>query len=86
MSRLQELLKEPRMSVNRNGRAIKGNTLVPLYKLIQKYYKSNFDMVELGSFEGASTELFALCCKQVYSIDPYDLIVDPDFKDEKKEK
>ena len=33
-------------------------------------------MVEIGSHRGVSTELFALHCKKIYAVDPWDLLTD----------
>lgn len=68
-SRLAELLKEKRMSCNDESG---GNALVGLQSLITDWFSPTFLVAEIGSFEGASTELFALHCKWVWSIDPYD--------------
>ena len=68
MSRIDELIKEPRMWYNKHTDQ---NSCVGLYELIQKYVRSNFIVAEIGSFSGVSTELFALNSFIVYSIDPY---------------
>jgi len=60
--RIQQLLTEKRMSANSTR---EGNYLRGLYSLIQDYFKSNFVIAEVGSFEGSSTELFSLCCAKV---------------------
>lgn len=48
------------------------NVLYGLKDLINDHYKNEFIVAEIGSFAGVSTELFARCCKTVYSIDPYE--------------
>ena len=48
------------------------NSTVGLYTMIQGHFKSDFEMVEVGSFEGTSTLMFALFVKKVYSVDCYD--------------
>jgi len=68
MARLDELLSEVRMTT---GDRIHGNMFVGLYRMVQEYYNSDFVVVEIGNFQGASTELFALTCKHVYAVDPY---------------
>lgn len=67
--RIYQLLREKRMQKNPEDPY---NRLFGLYKLIKKYFKSSFIGVELGSYEGASTELFALMCERIISVDPYD--------------
>jgi len=47
------------------------NTTKGLYDLITKYVDDKFVIVELGSFSGVSSELFALHCKKLYCIDPW---------------
>src|SRR5208282_1967642 len=69
--RLKELLKEPRMNIPDYHEL--DNELNGLHDLIDKYVKPDFQIIEIGSFMGASTELFALHCENgdVISIDPY---------------
>ena len=52
-----------------------GNSVKGLYEMIQKYFKSDFEMVEVGSFMGVSTLLFSLFVKKIYSVDCYDYVV-----------
>lgn len=47
------------------------NTTKGLYDLILKYVKSNYTIVELGSFAGISSELFAIHCEKLYCVDPW---------------
>lgn len=47
------------------------NTTKGLYELITKYVNAESIVVELGSFAGVSSELFALHCKKLYCIDPW---------------
>ena len=70
MNRLAELLKEKRMSCNDEGPA---NYLEGLNAFIDKFLRPGDRIAEIGSFEGASTELFAFRLGWVWSIDPYDL-------------
>jgi FkbM family methyltransferase len=68
--RLESLLKEYRMDYVKddcNG----VNRLHGLYDLIKEKVKENFHIAEVGSYIGRSTELFALNCEKIYSIDPY---------------
>lgn len=70
-SRLKELLSPDFLRMTKNVPG-SGNSLKGLYDLIQDWYKQDFTIVEIGSFEGSSTELFALHCLKVYAIDPYE--------------
>jgi FkbM family methyltransferase len=68
--RIESLLKEYRMDYVKddcNG----VNRLHGLYDLIKEKVKENFHIAEVGSYIGRSTELFALNCEKIYSIDPY---------------
>ena len=53
------------------------NSVRGLYDLVRQFYKPDFKMVEVGSFEGVSTLLFASCVDTVYSVDCYDYEVPP---------
>lgn len=53
------------------------NSVRGLYDLVHQFYKPDFKMVEVGSFEGVSTLLFASCVNTVYSVDCYDYKVPP---------
>ena len=53
------------------------NSTVGLYAMIQDHFKPDFEMVEVGSFEGTSTLMFSLFVKKVYSVDCYDYVVPP---------
>ena len=70
--RIKELLQEKRISYNEDANDLEGNRVRGLYELIQDWFKPDFVVVEIGSCEGSSTELFALTCKQVYAIDPWE--------------
>src|SRR3990167_7642264 len=68
---LNSLLSMPRHS----GIAFsESNSVRGLYALIEQFYKPHFKMVEVGSFEGVSTLLFASYVDTVYSVDYYDYI------------
>jgi len=73
--KINELLKEYRADF---GGTLPQNTLPGLYDLI-KYVQNNLGkeitVIEIGAFEGVSTELFAITCKQVYTVDGWDLSV-----------
>jgi len=45
------------------------NRLFGLKDLIDKYLNKDTIMCEIGSFEGASSELFAFTCKEVHCVD-----------------
>lgn len=47
------------------------NVLYGLKDLILENFPKNAIMVEVGCFEGKSTELFSMFCKTVYAVDPY---------------
>lgn len=47
------------------------NNVKDLHTLIKKYLNSETIMVEIGSFAGTSSELFALFVKHIYCVDPY---------------
>lgn len=66
---LQRLLKLPRMFTQP---LIEKNSLVGLHQIIRMFFKPNFEMVEVGSFEGISTLLFSKFVDKVYSVDCYD--------------
>jgi predicted O-methyltransferase YrrM len=55
------------------------NRLFGIYDLINDFLDKDSIVCELGSFQGASSELFALMCKQVYCIDFFDPNVTADF-------
>ena len=67
----EEVLNKRRMSMLddwlRNGKRV--NRLFGLKELIDKYLNKDTIMCEIGSFEGASSELFALTCKEVHCVD-----------------
>src|SRR3990167_1743331 len=50
------------------------NRVRGLHALVEQFYKPHFKMVEVGSFEGISTLLFANFVDTVYSVDYYDYI------------
>lgn len=70
--RLNSILKERRMTHNDESG---GNSLVPLHHMVEKYFSKDFNILEIGTYEGASTELFALCVAHVTTVDPYELCV-----------
>ena len=45
------------------------NRLFGLKELIDKYLNKDTVMCEIGSFEGVSSELFSLTCKEVHCVD-----------------
>lgn len=72
--RLEELFNTPRMG---HAALEAHNSVRGLYELVQQYFKPDFVMAEIGSFQGVSTMLFAMHVKTVYSIDCYDYVVPP---------
>lgn len=71
---LQTLFSTPRGS---QQSLFDQNSVRGLYDLVKQFYKPHFKMVEVGSFEGVSTLLFAGCVDTVYSVDCYDYKVPP---------
>ena len=69
-------MKQDRINVLLNTKRLEfkykqSNTTKGLYDLIEKYVKTDYTVVELGSFAGISSELFALHCKTLYCVDPW---------------
>lgn len=64
--RLEELLRCKRMDY---GYHVDGNLLHGLYDLINDNITKESIVVEVGSYSGVSSELFALFCKQLYCVD-----------------
>ena len=67
MKELQILLSEPRMFDCEADRA--SNNCIGLLPLVEKALTKDSVMVELGSFGGVSTDLFARYAKKVYAVD-----------------
>lgn len=70
--RLEQLFNTPRMG---HAALEPHNSVRGLYELIQHYFKPEFVIAEIGSFQGVSTMLFAMHVQKVYSIDCYDYVV-----------
>jgi|688.fasta_scaffold08789_21 predicted O-methyltransferase YrrM len=66
MSRLEELLKCKRMDY---GYPVDGNLLHGLYDLVCDNITKDSTIVEIGSYSGISSELFALFCNKLYCVD-----------------
>jgi len=66
-TRVNELLNTKRLEFKYK----QSNTTKGLYDLILKYVTPETVMVELGSFAGVSSELFAIHCKKLYCVDPW---------------
>ena len=66
--RISELLVTPRLEFKHK----QSNTTKGLYDLICKYVEPTDVIVELGSFAGISSELFALHCERLYCIDKWE--------------
>lgn len=67
--KLEELLKTPRMG---HAPLDDINSVSGLLKLIEYFFKPEFKIAEIGSFEGVSTILFSQYVDTVYSVDCYD--------------
>jgi len=77
MKTTEELLKELRMGPEGpDSRNDRNNKLHGLYDLIKDYVNQDAIMVEIGSYRGASTELFAKHCKKIHAIDPWSKVVE----------
>lgn len=68
ISRVLQLLDIKRLDFKHK----QSNTTRGLYELITKYIRSEHTVVELGSFAGVSSELFALFCGKLYCIDRWE--------------
>jgi len=66
--RITELLNTRRLEFKRK----QSNTTRGLYEMITKYVDPKFQIVELGSFAGVSSELFALFCTKLYCVDRWE--------------
>lgn len=66
-TRIKTLLQSKRLEF----RYKQSNTTKGLYDLITKYVNKDSTIVELGSFSGISSELFALHCGKLYCVDPW---------------
>lgn len=73
MKTLEELFITPRMG---HAPLDAVNSVRGLYEMV-KDFKPDWEMVEVGSFQGVSTLLFAMFVKKVYSVDCYDYVVPP---------
>lgn len=69
IKKINKLYATPRMS---HGAVENVNSVVGLHSMIMAHYKPDFEMVEVGSFEGTSTLMFSLFVKRVYSVDCFD--------------
>jgi len=65
-NRIQELLTTPRMYYST---LVPQNYLKGLYDLIKGNVTDKTVMVEIGSFSGISSELFAMHCKELNCVD-----------------
>ena len=68
--KIKELLLMPRMFYADYD--TRYNQLKGLKMLIDECITENFVMVEIGSFAGVSSELFAIHCKELYCVDLWD--------------
>jgi hypothetical protein len=66
-NRIDFLLQSKRLEFKNK----QSNTTKGLYDLIIKYINKESIVVELGSFSGISSELFALHCKELHCVDPW---------------
>lgn len=66
--RIEKLLQTPRLEFKHK----QSNTMLGLYHMINKHIKQEHIVVELGSFAGVSSELFALHCDTLYCVDRWE--------------
>lgn len=71
---LEQLFETPRMG---HAALEDHNSVKGLYELVKKYVTPDTKVVEIGSFQGVSTMLFAKFANLVYSVDCYDYVVPP---------
>tara|TARA_R110000796_G_scaffold241064_1_gene362349 strand:+ start:1709 stop:2362 length:654 start_codon:yes stop_codon:yes gene_type:complete len=67
--KINELLDTPRMFYSKH---VIQNSNRGLYDLIKDVITSETVMVEIGSFSGVSSELFAIHCKNIYCVDKWE--------------
>ncbi len=67
--RVAELLEAPRMIYSTSNNRI--NRLNGLKMLIDDFITDNTMMIEVGSFAGVSSEMFALHCKHIICVDEW---------------
>ena len=61
------------LSENRTGRGIEPERKAEgLFELIKECVSSETIMAEIGCYKGVSTECFALFCKKIYAVDPWE--------------
>jgi predicted O-methyltransferase YrrM len=68
IKRIAALLQTPRLEF----KSKQSNTTKGLYDLIIKHVRPTHTVVELGSFAGVSSELFAIHCETLYCIDRWE--------------
>ena len=66
--RIAELLVTPRLEFKHK----QSNTTKGLYEMVCKYVNPIDTVVELGSFAGVSSEIFALHCSKLYCVDKWE--------------
>lgn len=76
LERCSELFQTKRMG-HVEGPIQPQNSVMGLYEMIQKHFKEDFVMAEIGSFMGTSTRFFSLFVNKIFSIDIYDYHVPP---------
>ena len=67
MNIINEISKLPRMYYLAADQL--NNNVIGIYDMMKEISKPDFEMVEIGSFAGISSILFAEMCKKVYCID-----------------
>lgn len=79
--RLNHLLKRRRMLLDYLDTPMTNDfdTLLGLKEIADEFLNKNSVMAEIGSYAGVSSELFALHCKEIYCIDPWEYNGKEDF-------
>lgn len=66
--KIQEIINTPRMSGNPLDEP---NYSRGLWQLIKDNFTPDFEVIQIGTYEGVTALLFALTCKSVITVDPY---------------
>lgn len=75
VNKINKLYATPRMG---HGAVENSNSVVGLHQMIKDHFNPDFEMVEVGSFEGTSTLLFSMFVERVYAVDCFDYKIPPE--------
>ena len=67
--KINEIINTKRMSLHPDN---EGNFSRGLYQLIKENFTSDFEVIQIGTYEGVTALLFALTCKSIITVDPYE--------------